>query len=108
MIDKESIEGVRKELIGRVCVDSAMLVICDPAHMRNITYEEATKPIIDGVSSHQLKFPNNANKGVAFSSGYGDGCYDVIATFNKDGRIVKIEIDMDNEETFNKLTGRKS
>lgn len=32
--------------------------------------------------------------GVVFSSGYGDGCYEVWGTENKEGRIIKVEIIM--------------
>lgn len=35
---------------------------------------------------------------VVFSSGYGDGCYDVYGYFNKEGRIAKIEVEMMNPE----------
>jgi hypothetical protein len=31
---------------------------------------------------------------LAFSSGYGDGLYDVVATKDREGRIIKVEIDM--------------
>ncbi|MDQ0255565.1 hypothetical protein J2S74_002947 [Evansella vedderi] len=33
--------------------------------------------------------------GLSFASGYGDGLYDVYATYNEDGVIVKVEIEMD-------------
>lgn len=32
--------------------------------------------------------------GVAFRSGYGDGVYPVYATYNEDGRIIKVEVEM--------------
>lgn len=35
------------------------------------------------------------NAGVVFSSGYGDGCYEVWGRTNKDGRIVEVRILMD-------------
>jgi hypothetical protein len=38
-----------------------------------------------------------ADTAVAFSSGYGDGCYPVYATYNKDGRVAKVEIVMIDE-----------
>jgi hypothetical protein len=35
----------------------------------------------------------HAGAGVAVSSGYGDGCYPVYAHYNKDGRVIKVEVD---------------
>ena len=35
----------------------------------------------------------HAGLGVATSTGFGDGCYPVYATFDKDGRVAKIEIE---------------
>ncbi len=43
---------------------------------------------------------------VAFSSGYGDGTYEVWGKQNHEGRIVEVRILMDNEDIFNKLVGR--
>ena len=40
----------------------------------------------------------HAGAGVAFSSGYGDGCYPVYARYNEDGRIVEVRILMDDDE----------
>ena len=46
-------------------------------------------------SAGELKFNcGHSGAGVAFASGYGDGCYPVYATYNKEGRIIKVEIDM--------------
>lgn len=36
--------------------------------------------------------------GVAFSTGYGDGCYPVLAKRNADGRIMQVMIDFNCEE----------
>jgi hypothetical protein len=40
----------------------------------------------------------HAGAGVAVSSGYGDGVYPVIAHYNKDGRVSKVEILFDDED----------
>jgi hypothetical protein len=43
----------------------------------------------------QLEFPaGHAGAGVAFSSGYGDGVYDVFARRNRAGRIVEVRVVM--------------
>jgi len=46
---------------------------------------------------------HGAEVGVAFSSGYGDGCYPVYAIKNKDGRIVTVVIEMDEDLKHSKL-----
>jgi len=43
---------------------------------------------------------------VAFSSGYGDGTYEVWGKANHEGRIIEVRILMDNEDIFNEITGR--
>lgn len=53
------------------------------------------KTLADDLVDGQLNFPaGHPGVGVAFSSGYGDGLYDVFGHINKDGRIVKVEIIM--------------
>lgn len=39
----------------------------------------------------------HAGAGVAFSTGWGDGVYPVYATYNAEGRIVKVEVLFDEE-----------
>jgi hypothetical protein len=34
----------------------------------------------------------HAGAGVVFSTGYGDGCYPVYATYGEDGRVAKVEV----------------
>ena len=46
---------------------------------------------------------HGAEVGVAFSSGYGDGCYPVYAIKNEDDRIVSVIIEMDENEYHSKL-----
>jgi hypothetical protein len=43
---------------------------------------------------------------VCFSSGYGDGSYEVWGRENHEGRIIEVRILMNNEDIFNKITGR--
>ena len=57
----------------------------------------------------------HAGMGVAFSSGFGDGCYDVIATYRDFGkwgvRVSKVEIilaDDEGEELMEQITGLSS
>jgi hypothetical protein len=40
----------------------------------------------------------HAGAGVVSSSGYGDGCYPVYATYNSEGRIIKLEVKFTDDE----------
>jgi hypothetical protein len=53
---------------------------------------------------NQLNY-KKGHKGVAitFSSGYGDGCYPVYGTFNKDNRCIKVEINCNLTKTQSKF-----
>lgn len=52
-----------------------------------------------GKDFKQINYPlGHAGLGVAFSSGYGDGCYEVWGKYNEDGRIVEVKIKMDDCE----------
>ena len=56
-----------------------------------ITKEKNEKQVKKGYG--QLKFKlGHDGAGVVSSAGYGDGLYPVYATFNKEGRIKKIEV----------------
>lgn len=56
----------------------------------NNSYHEACK-----ITQNEESGGEHKAGGVVFSSGYGDGCYPVTAHYNNDGRIVKIEIEME-------------
>lgn len=99
-----------KKLLGYAAVDSGMLLICDPAYLSNwvdgpYDPDQKGKPknsydkvcrITVGVGNNggQVNISGKAGDGVVFASGYGDGNYPCYGTFNKDGRCMKVEIDM--------------
>ena len=96
---------MKKKCIGSVYVDSGQLMITDPCYLTRWINNEFVDSKLeappysysyDGACNATLS-PNKAGSlengfGVAFSSGYGDGEYPVFATYNKEGRIVKVEI----------------
>ena len=96
---------MKKKQIGSVYVDSGQLMITDPCYLKRWINNEFVDSKLeappysysyDGACNATLS-PNKAGSlengfGVAFSSGYGDGEYPVFATYNKEGRIVKVEI----------------
>ena len=94
-----------KKVIGYCPVDSGQIFIIDPCYLSEWKDGEAYPEKPDG--NHYSKcceVTNNkdsggevlvsavAGKGVAVSSGLGDGLYPVIATYDKDGIVKKIEV----------------
>ncbi len=48
------------------------------------------------MATNSKKGGGQIGSGVAFSSGYGDGCYEVWGRKNKDGRIVEVRVLMED------------
>jgi hypothetical protein len=92
----------RRVKIGVVGVDSGMLVVCDPCYInhngKQTELNNYTKLCERMHDSHlQLKYDlGHAGLGVVFSSGLGDGVYEVWATIgNVKGwgeRVKKVEV----------------
>ncbi|WP_342540970.1 DUF4241 domain-containing protein [Heyndrickxia sp. FSL K6-6286] len=84
----------RGEQIGSVGVDSGMLMIADPCYVKEATdskCEEIFKQVDNESKSAQIL--NSYCLG--FEPGYGDGIYDVYAKRDRNGHIIKIEIDLE-------------
>jgi hypothetical protein len=87
-----------------VCVDSGQLMITDPCYLskwkdgdfKGLNVEPTNNYAEACNASLSEKGHGQILKGLslAFSSGYGDGLYDVVATKDREGRIIKVEIDM--------------
>jgi hypothetical protein len=91
-----------KKIIGYCGVDSGQLLVIDPCYLNkwkdgdydpdkklDNSYQRACEITVAGDSAGEVQ-----EGGVVFASGYGDGNYPVVATYNPDGRIIKIEIKM--------------
>ena len=92
----------KRELVGRVCVDSGLMMVLDPcaADMIDGTgYEEICQAMEDPRTLHTEIKNQFRGVGVVVCSGYGDGVYPVYATTVLDGtgyrRCVKLEVLMD-------------
>ena len=99
-----------KEKIGFAAVDSGQLLVCDPCYIdgqwekeefsdkppqNNFSYNSCCKKTLSKEGAGQLNFKlGHEGCGVVFSSGYGDGCYPVYAEKNKEGRIIRVTIEM--------------
>lgn len=106
--------------VGKVGVDAGMVMVGDPCYLDGYGKDSA-----DGFNYVQTEIERQqkANKfdysysgacaatlsehsagqlgiasAVAVSSGYGDGVYPVFATYNNDGRIVKLEVIFEGED----------
>ena len=61
----------------------------------NFSYGGACGETLSEERAGQLNYKlGHAGAGVVFASGYGDGFYPVYAHYNKEGRIIKVEIIM--------------
>ena len=97
-------------LIGVVGVDSGQLLIADPCYIdsewkrgidfdkgkdKEFSYGGCCKATVSEEGYGQLNYKRgHVGVGVAFSSGYGDGCYQVWGKKNKEGRIIEVKIIM--------------
>lgn len=96
--------NVKRELIGRVGVDSGQLMIIDPCNIENQDVGEQIMGITNNENqAGQLKYNmGHDGLGVVFSSGLGDGKYDVYATYHDledwGERITKVEIVLIDED----------
>lgn len=91
--------------LGCVGVDSGQLMVMDPGCIDDLDadfYDEVCATTTDGVGgqlNYRLGHPGLA---VAFSSGFGDGVYDVYATVRDFGalgeRVARVEIELVPDE----------
>jgi len=103
------------ELVGRVCVDSGQLMIIDPCYLQDWKHGDYNcDSDIEGTASNNYEeacFKTLSEEkcggvmgglGFVFSSGYGDGTYDVYVRYFKnlisEVRIVLIDEDIEDEE----------
>lgn len=103
--------------VGEVGVDAGMVMVGDPCYLDKFTdheYDDAKVEAQKASGKYDYSYSgacaatlsdNSAGQlgrgdAVAVSSGYGDGVYPVYATYNHEGRIVKLEVifDADSDE----------
>jgi len=94
-----------KKIIGYVAVDSGQILLADPAYLKDwkdnefnekkkkkdFTYSGACNITLSKEMGGNFLDEKFKEVGVAVSSGYGDGCYPVEATYD-DGRIKEVKI----------------
>ena len=92
--DGDSVEGERVR-VGEVCVDSGQVMIVDPCYVMD-TDSETFGAVCDvtttGPRFGEFLAAGVAGMGVASSSGYGDGVYDVYADV-VDGCVARLVIE---------------
>ena len=103
--------------VGEVGVDAGMVMVGDPCYLDKFTdhdFDDAKVEAQKASGKYDYSYSgacaatlsdNGAGQlgrgdAVAVSSGYGDGVYPVYATYNHEGRIVKLEVifDADSDE----------
>ena len=103
MIGYDTPEKINEEWerIGEIGVDAGLCWLGDPCYI--LHQETPPKDIgknwedfCDRIIDENIKQFNynmgHAGLGVCVSTGYGDGCYPVLAKFNKEGRIAEVKI----------------
>lgn len=101
-----------RHLVGRCGVDSGQLLIIDPCYLSEWKHGDMDgdydedKPMTPAKNNYdecckvtlsQDAGPVLRNLAVVSNTGWGDGNYPVYATW-KHGRIVKLEVDFENED----------
>ncbi len=99
--DFSNYEEIIKEYgknMNQMIKDLEVKELLPPGPKKNFSYNACCSITLAPQSAGQL-FYVKGRPGIAvvFSSGYGDGFYPVYAEKNKDGRIVRITIDMGSE-----------
>jgi hypothetical protein len=95
--------------IGKIGVDAGLCWIGDPCYILHKNEETSSKDIgenwfgfcdkmKDSVTRQFNYDLGHAGLGVCVSTGYGDGCYPVLAKFNSEGRIAEVKIKFIDEE----------
>ena len=89
-------EKLTKVVLGTVGVDAGRLMIFYQCYIKHLTdLHGSDKGWLQYCESiNQDEDGNYEGLAIHFSSGYGDGEYTVYGFKNKEGRIMKVEIDM--------------
>lgn len=84
--------------LGTIGVDSGTVLLGDPAYIPQQGWDDFHQTLVDiGFFTTHHAEPFGEGLGLIVSSGYGDGSYPVYADV-VDGRIMKIEIDFNDED----------
>tara|TARA_R110002020_G_scaffold447867_1_gene660372 strand:- start:1793 stop:2152 length:360 start_codon:yes stop_codon:yes gene_type:complete len=103
MIGYDTPEKISEEWehIGEIGVDAGLCWLGDPCYIlhKETPPEDIGKnweDFCDRIIDENIKQFNydigRAGLGVCVSTGYGDGCYPVLAKFNDEGRIAEVKI----------------
>jgi len=87
-------------VIGNVAVDTGRLTIADPCNFSKVTNahgDEGHPGTIQALSRRFIRSDHEIDVGITFNTGFGDGCYEVMARYDKSSpdwgnRIAEIRI----------------
>ena len=89
-------DGIHKGKTPNMLVSSGEWVENQTPDVDEFSYSGCCSTTLSKQRGGQLNYKmGHAGVGVAFSSGYGDGCYPVFAEYNDDGRVIRVTIEMD-------------
>lgn len=101
-----------QEVLGGMSVnearDEGLIVASDNPTSQEFSYRGCCDASRSDKGGGSMDFKaGHEGAGVAFSSGYGDGCYEVWGKTNEEDRVIEVRILMGSgKEIFDKLTGR--
>ena len=101
-----------KVKLGEIGVDSGQVMVCDPCYLDEWKANEFMGGDKDTARTHEFSYDGacretcNAPEGggqlgdalaVVASSGYGDGTYPVYAEYNREGRLIRLTVEFDEQ-----------
>ena len=114
MAENETPEREGYVFLGKVAVDSARLMICDPSYVLlgedgspdyAVTAEAAYAATDDVRAAPLINELGKEDVGLVFRSGYGDDVYPIFGKYDQNGRIVEVLVDMHMSPVQKKLFG---
>ncbi len=92
-------EGYTEKVVGQTCVDSGTIAITDPCYMVD-RYNQKEWDLL-GERMYPKNKPSNQHTtlfqephlGVVHTTRDGDGIYDIVATYDEEGRVVSVRVD---------------
>jgi len=102
-----------KVKLGEIGVDSGQVMVCDPCYLDGWKSNEfITKGNKDTRRTHTFSYDGACREtchapekggqlggalAVVASSGYGDGTYPVYAEYNREGRLIRLTVEFDEQ-----------
>jgi len=85
-----------QELLGGLSINDArdkrLIEVLPQEKVKEFSYRGCCDATRDGNGGSMVFKMGHEGAGVAFSSGYGDGCYEVWGKTNEEGRVIEVRV----------------